>query len=58
MAWICMFPVMVIIQRGHLAIDKCSDADGGVPSKVYDAPDTKTSCKEVIKDNRISHAVR
>ena len=53
-----MFPVMVIVQRGHLAIDKCSDADGGVPSKVYDAPDTKTSCKEVIKDNRISHAVR
>jgi hypothetical protein len=50
--------VVVIVQRGHLMMEKCTDADGGLPSQHYDAPDTKTSCKQVVKDNRVSHAVR
>lgn len=50
--------IMVSVQRGNLTMSECSDPGA---SRLHDgnvAPDTKISSKQVIKDNRVSHAVR
>jgi hypothetical protein len=50
--------VTVSVQRGHRVVGQCSETGFGGPWDPYDAPDTKISSKQVIKDNRVSHTVR
>lgn len=51
--------IMVTVQRGNLIAR--TEYSGPGASRLHDgnvAPNTKISSKEVIKDNRVSHAVR
>jgi len=48
--------IMVTVERGKLVkIGRCKKGDA--LWDYYEPPDTKISSKEVVKDNRVSHAV-
>jgi hypothetical protein len=49
--------ITVTLQRGHRMVEENSEADVDVLWEGYDVPDTKVSSKQVVKDNRVSHAV-
>jgi hypothetical protein len=50
--------ITVTVQRGHRVMEEGSKENGGLPRNGHYAPDTNISCREVVKDNRVSHAVR
>jgi hypothetical protein len=50
--------IVLIVQRGDLTKTESSDPYASVLWNGYDAPDTKISSKQVIKDSRVSHAAR
>lgn len=50
--------IKVTVQRGRTVLRKSKHPRAVKLWEGYDAPDTKISSKDVVKDNRVSHAVK
>jgi hypothetical protein len=49
--------IIVTVERGDLVKIGCPQKGDRLLWDQYEPPDTKISSKEVVKDNRVSHAI-